>query len=498
MPHVTPSQSSLPPLSGNVEDHPHPSQASTEIQWINLPPTSIYRNNSEDLPDQTVLLPHPGLLNKLKVLDRADVVEVNQRPNDLPAQSFNIHDEETSGDGAQERGQERSREEVIKEIAVSSTAFIGPACRPEAAIEKELSDFYKELEEIDHQDSVDGDAGITESVSQSYKPATNPSPQKKESREHEHKNAYRPYPATRPERDYGSSRAWKPQSHNEMTWNSSDANHHPSQWQRPPPRFPFHGPHHFFPTPPPGTPMQPPCLPPPIHDYSHADNTSWSSWEGTRFPLRYDNRLSASNCSESFERHGRSSADWQPYNTQHYHEQDQYQHNGGTSLVLMRGLPGCGKSTLAKEILSSGPNGLILSTDDYFFQKDGYFFNPTLLGDAHDWNQKRTREAMLDRRSPVIIDNTNVQAWEMKPYVALALEFGYRVEFVEPDTRWKCDPAELEKRNTHGVPRETIAKMLDRFELPISVDVVMNSCEPPRKSKERLSRPHGQRRFDNI
>lgn len=26
---------------------------------------------------------------------------------------------------------------------------------------------------------------------------------------------------------------------------------------------------------------------------------------------------------------------------------------------------------------------------------------------------------MLDGRSPIIIDNTNIQAWEMKPYVRM-------------------------------------------------------------------------------
>lgn len=28
-------------------------------------------------------------------------------------------------------------------------------------------------------------------------------------------------------------------------------------------------------------------------------------------------------------------------------------------------------------------------------------------------------DAMRDGRSPVIIDNTNIQAWEMKPYVQM-------------------------------------------------------------------------------
>lgn len=80
---------------------------------------------------------------------------------------------------------------------------------------------------------------------------------------------------------------------------------------------------------------------------------------------------------------------------------------------------------------------------------------------------------MDDGRSPIIIDNTNIQAWEMKPYVQMvgfrfssltvsfqttfidpnyifrlvtqAVDRGYKVDFCEPDTTWKFDPRELEK-----------------------------------------------------
>ncbi|XP_075775313.1 NEDD4-binding protein 2-like 2 isoform X4 [Pelodiscus sinensis] len=103
----------------------------------------------------------------------------------------------------------------------------------------------------------------------------------------------------------------------------------------------------------------------------------------------------------------------------------------------------------------------------------------------------QAKQAMDQGRTPVIIDNTNTQAWEMKPYVEMALGKGYRVEFHEPDTWWKFDPAELEKRNKHGVPREKIAQMLERYEYQMSISVVMNSVEPPHKN---MQRPPPQRR----
>ncbi|OXB81426.1 UNVERIFIED_CONTAM: hypothetical protein H355_001643 [Colinus virginianus] len=53
------------------------------------------------------------------------------------------------------------------------------------------------------------------------------------------------------------------------------------------------------------------------------------------------------------------------------------------------------------------------------------------------------RKAMKNGKSPVIIDNTNIHAWEMKPYVMMAREHSYEVVFREPDTPWKFNVREL-------------------------------------------------------
>lgn len=154
-------------------------------------------------------------------------------------------------------------------------------------------------------------------------------------------------------------------------------------------------------------------------------------------------------------------------------------------LILLRGLPGSGKTTLSRILLGQSRDGIVFSTDDYFHHQDGYRYNVNQLGDAHDWNQNRAKQAINQGRSPVIIDNTNTQAWEMKPYVEMAIGKGYRVEFHEPETWWKFDPEELEKRNKHGVSRKKIAQMLDRYEYQMSISIVMNSVEPAHKSTQR-------------
>eukprot|EP00118_Oscarella_pearsei_P002851 m.11893 g.11893 ORF g.11893 m.11893 type:complete len:1257 (+) comp23675_c0_seq1:47-3817(+) len=142
-------------------------------------------------------------------------------------------------------------------------------------------------------------------------------------------------------------------------------------------------------------------------------------------------------------------------------------------LIILRGLPGSGKSTLARQL--QGARGVICSTDDYFVLGNGkYVFDVTRLGDAHDWNQDKARQAMRRGEHPVIIDNTNCQRWEMKPYVLAARKCFYKVNLVEPDTPWKFDVQELARRNTHGVPAEKIATMLDRYECNVSVDSILS------------------------
>ncbi|XP_067387232.1 NEDD4-binding protein 2 isoform X2 [Emydura macquarii macquarii] len=155
----------------------------------------------------------------------------------------------------------------------------------------------------------------------------------------------------------------------------------------------------------------------------------------------------------------------------------------GQVLVLLRGVPGSGKSFLARTLLEDNPSGIILSTDDYFCKSGQYQYDANCLGDAHEWNRKRAEEAFEKRISPIIIDNTNIQAWEMKPYVALSQQYKYKVMFREPDTWWKFKPKELERRNIHGVSKEKIKRMLERYERCLTVNSILNSTVPDKSEK---------------
>jgi hypothetical protein len=151
-------------------------------------------------------------------------------------------------------------------------------------------------------------------------------------------------------------------------------------------------------------------------------------------------------------------------------------------LILMRGLPGGGKSTYARQramsTLSEGfPGVVICSTDDQFINDKGeYVFDPTLLGVNHQANQLKVLRSMIAGIKIVIVDNTNTTHKEMKPYKDMAATHGYEVEEVligreqlfpgmDGSPHALADYIDMcAKRNTHKVPREAILKMARRFE----------------------------------
>jgi NEDD4-binding protein 2 len=147
-------------------------------------------------------------------------------------------------------------------------------------------------------------------------------------------------------------------------------------------------------------------------------------------------------------------------------------------LIIMQGWPSSGKSTMAKAIawdIEQEYNSLpaICSTDDYFYCEGKYVFNPKNLGLYHKANQQRV-EALLRANRSVIVDNTNIRAWEAKPYVAYAIKLGIPVRFVRCEGNYK---------NTHGVPEEKIEQMKREIE-ELTVEKVMSSFAPWEKNCE--------------
>jgi len=129
-------------------------------------------------------------------------------------------------------------------------------------------------------------------------------------------------------------------------------------------------------------------------------------------------------------------------------------------VIFMHGVPGSGKSFLAKRL-----DGNILSTDHFFNKNGKYQWDAKYLPEANAWNLGRFYFELFKNYGLVlIIDNTNLQAAHIKPYVDACKKFGCTWEIQEPNTEWRYDAKICAEKNTHGVPIETIERMLDKRE----------------------------------
>ena len=124
-------------------------------------------------------------------------------------------------------------------------------------------------------------------------------------------------------------------------------------------------------------------------------------------------------------------------------------------LIIVRGIPGCGKSTFAK-LLSEH-----ICTADDFHMKDGeYKWTAERVGLAHTWCQKKCEGFMKEGYTPVVVANTSTTKKELKPYYDLAIGYGYKVFSVIVENR-------LNTVNVHNVPEETIINMKKRFDISL-------------------------------
>jgi predicted kinase len=117
-------------------------------------------------------------------------------------------------------------------------------------------------------------------------------------------------------------------------------------------------------------------------------------------------------------------------------------------LVLIRGLPGSGKTSLARELTHFGYRHF---EADQYFEVGGYYrFDPARVPEAHRWCQRSTREALAAGRR-VVVANTFTRIAELAPYWPMAAD----IEVLEALGTWP---------NVHGVPSDRLKAMSDRWE----------------------------------
>jgi len=124
------------------------------------------------------------------------------------------------------------------------------------------------------------------------------------------------------------------------------------------------------------------------------------------------------------------------------------------TLILLRGLPGSGKSTFAKTL-----GGIHIEADHYFMKDGEYKFDASKLKQAHEHCRTSTEGWMVEGYN-IVVSNTFTQEWEMDAYYELAGKYGYRVYSLIVENRH-------DGVNEHGVPADKLEQMKNRFEIKL-------------------------------
>ena len=133
-------------------------------------------------------------------------------------------------------------------------------------------------------------------------------------------------------------------------------------------------------------------------------------------------------------------------------------------VIILRGLPGAGKSTW---VAQNAPNAVVCSADSFLYVPDGtYNWTPARLSMAHMKCHTKFVEALYARAETVVVDNCNLTNRDMRFYVEAAEKLGYPIEI----RTLHVDPEVAKARQLHGVPAEKYALLIQRLTMPLRPD----------------------------
>lgn len=126
------------------------------------------------------------------------------------------------------------------------------------------------------------------------------------------------------------------------------------------------------------------------------------------------------------------------------------------ALILLRGLPGAGKSTLAGILATK--EDVVLSIDDFFTDSrtGKYTFDHTRNHLAYKHCEEQVHKAMEEGRPRIFCHNVFSLDWEMEPYFTLAKKFGYQVHVVTVENYHG-------QKNVHEISEEQVGKMREKY-----------------------------------
>ncbi len=128
------------------------------------------------------------------------------------------------------------------------------------------------------------------------------------------------------------------------------------------------------------------------------------------------------------------------------------------TLILVRGLPGSGKTTFVANMMTGDSFEF---SADYFMYADGQEFDPARLAECHKKCQDAVRAVLSENsNATVFVHNTFTQTWEMEPYFEIAGKTDTLVHTIVVENRHG-------NNSVHDVPDGTMSRMRQRFDVSL-------------------------------
>lgn len=153
-----------------------------------------------------------------------------------------------------------------------------------------------------------------------------------------------------------------------------------------------------------------------------------------------------------------------------------FHHKNHMHVIIMRGLPGSGKSYFVENLQKNSKdlNIGVCSADQYFQEKEsGYIFNETEISSAHFACQDKFIDFVSKKCNVIIVDNTHLQKWEYQIYQRIALLYGYTSHIVTISLGNEASHKKFHNRCAHKIKPHVFRDMVEKFEIDdnaISID----------------------------